>query len=284
VLALQRTLGNRAVHHLLAPASPTATRLAIQREVVDDAAKTELTAEEIRFFEARPAVAQAEAQLQALMRGEGRLQGPVQYELGLIYKGGVLQQVLKGNAAKPGANAQVKVSPEALQAAGGGTDLVVTHNHPGGAPLSRGDVSLAVDPKRNLQEIRATGQYGSFAVGRRTTAWGKVDTGAVFDAYARGEAAWSGACAAADRDLRPRDPAAPDMGETFAKDNFMAKHYACRLLRDTFGAVVAYAHPDEAVLIAARRGLYEERDARPDDSRAGWSSTQDLIPGGTPKS
>ena len=51
-------------------------------------------------------------------------------------------------------------------------DIIVTHNHPKGYPLSLGDVGNAAAD--NYKEIRAVGKLGVFSMSRKGTDWGKI--------------------------------------------------------------------------------------------------------------
>jgi len=110
-------------------------------------------------------------------------------ELMLAFRDGRLFKATAGESKK---EYDGKASAPLPELAGGESfaGSVLTHTHPDGSPLSRGDVMLAV--KNNLLEIRATGRFGTYALRRSGDDWGKASVGEVFSAYAGGGAqAWA---------------------------------------------------------------------------------------------
>jgi hypothetical protein len=269
--------------------------------LIDKEVQAALSEEEVKFFQAGPDVAAAEAKLQALMTTRNP---PIKFELGLIYAGQTLKRVLKGTAPTGMAgttsdNAQVNISSAAVAEALGipaptspgaeaesFKEVVVTHNHPGGAPLSRSDVAMAVG--KGMREIRAVGKFGVFAFSRRQGTWGQLDVEKVFAAYAQGEAEWSAACPPTNAGLRPL-AAGPEIGTTFKLDNFLAKHFACKKLATTFANSVIYSYPDETVLINARKLMYplpaveqSQSAAANNASSIGYAAFGGVVKQGTP--
>src|SRR2546426_4478408 len=107
------------------------------------------------FFAQNPNLNAVETQLQTWMADP---HDPLMHELGIVFDAGQIKVVKRGQAANASANATVSVDENDLnQANADHSNLAVTHNHPGGAPLSRGDVGMAIG--REILAIRAVGSY-----------------------------------------------------------------------------------------------------------------------------
>lgn len=212
-------------------------------------------------------VAEAEAALAGLLERE-----PMR-EMLLAYKNGVLVEATIGATKTKDAPKATAPVPEDMDLDG----AVLTHTHPDGSPLSRGDVSAAHG--KNMQEIRAVGRNGVFSLRRNKATWIAKPT-AITEYYAmQGPAAWKAAAGRFVADPAKYRPnlAVPDTkrGATFAGDLCMGEHFACKELAARFKWI--YEHPDEAQLAATRLALYEVRDATGSDKRAGFGG--DTTPG-----
>ena len=184
-------------------------------------------------------VAQAEAALVGLLARE-----PLR-EMLLAYKDGILVDATIGAMKTKDAPKATAPIPEDMDLDG----AVLTHTHPDGSPLSRGDVSAAHG--KNMEEIRAVGRNGVFSLRRSGRNWVSKPT-AITEYYAmQGPAAWKAAAGRFARDHAKYRPnlAIPDTkrGATFAEDLCMGEHFACKELAAKFGWT--YEHPDEAQLV-----------------------------------
>jgi Domain of unknown function (DUF4157) len=236
---------------------------------------------EREFFANRPSLEQTEGELNRRMADKSN---PLKYEIGAVYDADQLKVVRRGKARTSGEgqtlseNAQVEINEEDLNLANPNSrdQMVVTHNHPGGAPLSDGDVGLAVG--RGIREIRATGRYGTFSLKRTGPNW-KISQEDVQAAFGQGEKAWQEVCESKYGKFskyRPKDEKTTQVGTTFAQDFFLAKHYASMLLANKSDGAIEYTHPDEKTLVAARLQLYEDRPAQGADKRIGFKT--DYVP------
>lgn len=91
-------------------------------------------------------------------------------ELGIVFDAGQIKVVKRGQAANASVNATVSVDQNDLDQANiNHRTLVVTHNHPGEAPISRGDVGMAIG--RGMVAIRAVGSYETFVLQSQAGQW-----------------------------------------------------------------------------------------------------------------
>ncbi len=134
-------------------------------------------------------------------------------------------------------------------------DEVLTHNHPGGAPLHQGDVLSAVD--KGIKEVRATGMYGTFVLRRTDEAW-QISQEQVASAFAQGIEKWSQECPKELAEHHPSKKEIPQTGATFKQDLLMANYFACKILAEQSQGAVVYEHPNENELIEKRSKLYRD--------------------------
>lgn len=206
-------------------------------------------------------------------------------EVLLAYRDGALLAATMGPAARAGdakATAPLPLTDDDDATAVDLAGAVVTHTHPGGSPLSKADVSVAID--RNLQEIRATGRNGTFSLKRPAARsdWG-LTVEAVAGYFAAAMGTWR---TRADLFVKPAkgdkagllapnwlprdDPSASKQGACFAEDNCMQEHFALLQVAKQSGAI--YSGPGTAELAAWRIGFYERRQATGADSRKGFGT------------
>jgi hypothetical protein len=94
-------------------------------------------------------------------------------EVGIVYdeKANQISRLIMGTSAGQGGQAQVNItSPETTKLLEGSQDLIVTHTHPQGLPLSEGDIGVAA--AHNYKEIRAVGFVTTTAMERGANGWG----------------------------------------------------------------------------------------------------------------
>lgn len=183
-------------------------------------------------------------------------------------------------------------------------NAVVTHTHPSGSALSKGDIAAAVEG--DVAEMRAVGRFGSYSILRPATGWPaeykdnkKLQThlNGLYGDNGKAAEKWERRAALISlpskkgqkgqkekqievKDWRPKDTAALLVGETFSKDFFMIKHYANRELGAAFGFS---SNADLSQLIAVRQELYEPREPTGADTRAGFGTDIVIVqnPSGT---
>jgi hypothetical protein len=227
---------------------------------------------------------------------------------------GVLTHVNVGGVAKAGEAPAVELPGKRLAPAEEGLaasvapehesievrrDTVVTHTHPSGSALSKGDIAAAIDG--DVAEMRAVGKFGTYTLRRPQAGWPKqladkkkLETYLSILYRVDGPKAWrqkaeslggeapkqkrgvaktletrKGPDIYAFANWRAKDSAALLIGDTFAADMFMEKHYANLALKDLFSAEFSTT-ADLNALIQERLKLYEPRESTGADKRAGF--------------
>jgi len=217
-------------------------------------------------------VSEAEDALVGLLARESKR------EMLLVYKDGKLVNATLGAAKSDDAPKATAPVPENVDLA----DTVVTHTHPDGSPLSKGDILVAID--KNVLEIRATGRNGTFSMRRTGSDWGDAKKlgSSVTSSYAfGGSSLWKGSAKkftgkVSPQEYRPnKSLVVAKRGANFAEDLSMVEHYACKELAKA--CKWTYSHPSEQSLAKARLSLYEIRGETGSDKREGFSS--DTMPG-----
>jgi hypothetical protein len=200
-------------------------------------------------------------------------------EMLLAYKDGALIAATIGATKKAGAEkAQAPLPKDGKDDIIDVAGTVITHTHPEGSPLSKGDVQIAIG--RNVLEMRATGRNGTFALRRGADGWG-AEVEDVTEFYAsKGPAVWKSLADAvvAEKFGQPAPKAdqlfpiggdtASKQGANFAQDNCMQEHYALEELAKAHG--LTYRSPDAKELAMWRLELYERRDGTGADKRAAF--------------
>jgi hypothetical protein len=232
---------------------------------LNDVARDILTADDKIFLAKLPSREQFEAWLQTHKANEKR------EILGMWDSSGRLTHVNVGGVAKTGEPPAVELPGKRLPAEEGlaapvspdhesievRRNTVVTHTHPSGSALSKGDIAAAIDG--DVAEMRSVGKFGTYSLRRPATGWPKdLADKAKLEKYLNilyrmtGPAAWAdyaktlgeerpknekrkGAATSENTkasaiyqiaNWRPKNEAALLIGTTFAEDMFMEKHFA----------------------------------------------------------
>src|SRR5260370_1828828 len=206
LLQLQRALGNQAVIQLVrahfggGAVGPVSPSTLLQRETVKGAGQPT----EVAIDDTLPPEL-----IQRVQPGMGRaqLEGILQeyrphmvlFEIGAVFNAaGLVKRVQKGTAgSNPGAATVNMTALTSGLSAQDRTDMVLTHSHPKGYPLSAGDAGQAA--KHNMAEVHAVG-LTTTSLRRRGDKW--VDTSkdptawlnvqSTFDTFRK---QWPGECA-----------------------------------------------------------------------------------------
>jgi hypothetical protein len=213
-----------------------------------------LNGRERAFFSKRPTLEATEDQLQKWMSDNA---SPLTYEIGAVYVNGQLEVVKRGPDTTEKENAVVQITESDLKATNIDDLVIVTHNHPQSTPLSCYDVVFA--SKKNLKEIRAVGEQGTFSIQRLDARWDTVTPEEILQVVNKtGPAEWRKVCPKEDRNLRPQKEV-KKAGATFAEDPALCEHFAYKALAEQYPDKIQYRHPDEKAFIQSRKALYEDR-------------------------
>jgi hypothetical protein len=277
VASLQRSGGNQAVQRLVERGAlrPAGQPAVVQRQenVADDPLKQAL-GRRAEYFTSNLDLDAAESYLRGLMKLDQPALGDeykrVKYEIGLLTTRDkkTLVRAVKGVAASPGAGASV--DPKNLfQGLEGQRDLVFSHNHPGGTPLSANDIFASF--RRGAVEARAVGADGTFVVrvtdGTKlpapddgkgdTTKWDAVVAEIAF-AYSAGEFAWSSGPGAQYAEHKPiAAHADKELGANLSVDKGMEKLFGCMSVGEKFAGALAFDLPAVDKYLAIRSRYYQ---------------------------